>query len=141
MLLAHIQIVHQHSQSHFCKCFLAGLYPVLVRRVIPPLGQDLAFPFVKLHEIALCPFLQPDRIPLNGSTTPIFPVKFSVHWIPCIRIGICVSSSTIPGKPVNILFASETTSHFRQFWNMSWLAPRKCLISRSWVLEKYTLIC
>lgn len=37
--------------------------------VIPPLVQDLAFLFVELHKGSVIPFLQPDKVLLNGSRT------------------------------------------------------------------------
>lgn len=42
---------------------------ILMHAVIPPQVQDLAFVFVEFQNFMLCPFLQPVKILLNGSTT------------------------------------------------------------------------
>lgn len=42
---------------------------MLVHGVIPSHAQDLSLPFSEIHEVPVYPFLQPDEIPLNGSTT------------------------------------------------------------------------
>lgn len=42
---------------------------VLVHGINPPQMQSLALPFVELHKIPLCPFLQPVKVSLNGGMT------------------------------------------------------------------------
>ena len=43
--------------------------PVLVRGVIPAQGQDFVFPLVELHEVPLCPVLQPAQVLQSSSAT------------------------------------------------------------------------
>lgn len=75
--------IYQYHQVHFCKAALQllGSQPVLVPNVIPPQGQDLAFPFVDLHEILFCPLLQPVKVHLNGGI-PIWCVTFPPSFDP-----------------------------------------------------------
>ena len=68
--LARVQlIVHQNTQVLLCRPAFqsVGLQFVLVSGVIPPLVQHFALPFVELHEVSICPVLQPVKVPLNGS--------------------------------------------------------------------------
>lgn len=51
-------------------CFPAGLAPACADAwVTPPQVQDPAFVFAEFQNFMFCPFLQPVRILLNGSTT------------------------------------------------------------------------
>jgi len=52
--------------------------PVLVHGVIPPQVQDPALALVELHEVPLCPALQPVQVLLNGSTAFWFISHFSM---------------------------------------------------------------
>lgn len=59
--------VHQDPQVLLCQpAFQPQHGPV--HAVVPPWVQDSAFPFVELHEVPLCPLLQPVKVPLNSST-------------------------------------------------------------------------
>lgn len=41
----------------------------VVHGVVPPQAQDFTLPLAELHEVRVCPFLQPVVVPLNGGTT------------------------------------------------------------------------
>lgn len=69
MLLARVQAVHWESLVILCEAAfqLVSAQCVLVCGIIPSQGQSLAFPFFKLHEIPVSPFLQSDEVPLYVS--------------------------------------------------------------------------
>jgi len=60
------------SLKTFFLCVFAKLlhnqYCVLLSGVVSLQMQDFAFPFGKLHDVPVCPFLQPVEVPLHGST-------------------------------------------------------------------------
>lgn len=53
------------TQSYFS---IVSLQPTPVHGIILNKAQDLAHPFVELHEIPISVFLQPAKVPLTGST-------------------------------------------------------------------------
>ena len=64
------QLVH-HDHQVLHKAAFKPVKPqcVLVHGIFPSVGQDFALPFKEFHEVPLCPFLQPVKVPLNGSVT------------------------------------------------------------------------
>lgn len=48
---------------------LVSVQHVLVHGVIPSWGQDFAFPFFELHKFPVGSFLQPVKVPQNGTKT------------------------------------------------------------------------
>ena len=46
-----------------------ALQHVLVHGLVPPQVQDSVILLVDLHEVPVSPFLQRDKVPLDGSTT------------------------------------------------------------------------
>lgn len=69
-LLAPVQLgVHQDPKVFpLPAVFPLGVpHPVVVPGFVPPLVQDLAFPFVELTEVPVGSFLQPVEVFLNGS--------------------------------------------------------------------------
>ena len=68
-LLTHIQLgVHQVL---FCKAafHLGGPQHILVCEVVLPQVQDFTLPLVEFHEVLVSLFLQPVKVPLDGTTT------------------------------------------------------------------------
>ena len=69
--------------------FSAKLFPpgwpkhVLVPGVVPPEVQDFPRPVVELHDVLVCPFLQPVHIPLDGSMTLWYMSYFSQFCVIC----------------------------------------------------------
>ncbi|GAB0175715.1 cAMP-dependent protein kinase inhibitor alpha [Grus japonensis] len=59
----------QDPQVLFCQAAfqLGSPQHVLVPGVVPPQVQDFPLPFVELHEVPDSPFLQPVKIPPDGS--------------------------------------------------------------------------
>lgn len=53
-----------------------NLQPVMVQRIIPPQVQDVAFLWVAVHEVLLCPVVQPAEF-LWNSCTPIWCIEHS----------------------------------------------------------------
>lgn len=77
-LLAPVQLgVHQDPKVFpLPAVFPLGVpHPVVVPGFVPPLVQDLAFPFVELTEVPVGSFLQPVEVFLNGS--------MALQWINC----------------------------------------------------------
>lgn len=62
--------------------------------VIPLQQQDLALPLVELHEIHLCPILQPIKTPLNGST-PILCISHLASSVNLLRVQPVPSSKSL----------------------------------------------
>ena len=46
-----------------------GPQHILVHGFVLPEGQDFALPLVECHEVPVSPFLQPVKVPLDGSVT------------------------------------------------------------------------
>ena len=68
-LLAHGLIVaHQDTQVPRHRAALQQLRPepVLVHGVVPPQVQDPTLALAELHQVPLCPTLQPVQVSLNG---------------------------------------------------------------------------
>lgn len=70
------------SQGPFLQsCSPAGQpQTALVPEVIPPQGQDMAFPCVELHEVSVGPLLQPVKVLMSGITTS-WPISHSCSSI------------------------------------------------------------
>ncbi|KAK4824703.1 hypothetical protein QYF61_017929 [Mycteria americana] len=76
---------------------VAGLFSphhVVVHWVIPSQLQDFPFPFVELPEVPVSPFLQPVKVPLNGSTT-IWHISHSFQS--------CIICKLVEGAPCPII--------------------------------------
>lgn len=73
---------------------VVSLQPALMLGVIPLQQQDLALPLVELHEIHLCPILQPIKTPLNGST-PILCINHLASSVNLLRVQPVPSSKSL----------------------------------------------
>lgn len=83
-LLAHGQLaVRLRSKVFLHRPALQMVGPecVLVPGVTPPWLQDLALPLVELHDVPVSLFLQPIKVPLDGSMTFWYVSHFSQFCI------------------------------------------------------------
>ena len=96
--MARVQLrVQQHTQGLFCQATFQPGSPqhVLVPGVVPPQGQDVAFPFGDLHEVPASPFLQPGTVPLTRPGVSAAPLRCAS---PAIHRGRTLPSPAAPNK-------------------------------------------
>ena len=106
--LSHGQPVSTNSQVLLCNAAFQQVSPNLYwyLGVVPLQVQDPTLAFVELHQILLCPALQPVQVSLNGSTA---------FWCvsPSSQLGVI---SKLAGSALSLLI-QVTDEQAEQDWN------------------------
>lgn len=102
----HCWLMFNFLSTRTSRWFLAvSSQAIPINSIIPPHTQDLALPFLQLHEVPVSPFLQPFEISYKAVVTP----WIHLPWVTAPKTRVKPSINPLQSK-LDKLFTSKTSA-------------------------------